>query len=188
MPVKAPKTSRHREVERKFDVVESTVSPSFEGIAAVAHVEKSPTQIARCDVLRHAGTRPGAQQDHPAAPHRGPGRWLASEVAGRTRRPHRDPGAAGRVRSRGTGQRAERVAGCRAGDCPRPARSNRSRASPPSAKPRCCTASRAQRWPSSATTTSPPGRPALPMAPAPTAGRASVARVGTGTRRIRGET
>jgi CHAD domain-containing protein len=44
MPVNAPKTSRHQEVERKFDVVESTVSPSFEGIAAVAHVEKSPTQ------------------------------------------------------------------------------------------------------------------------------------------------
>ena len=44
MPVKAPRTSRHLEVERKFDVVESTVSPSFEGIAAVAHVEKSPTQ------------------------------------------------------------------------------------------------------------------------------------------------
>lgn len=32
------------EVERKFDVVESTVSPSFEGIAAVARVEKSPAQ------------------------------------------------------------------------------------------------------------------------------------------------
>ena len=44
MPAKAPKTSRHLEVERKFDVVESTVSPSFEGIAAVAHVEKSPIQ------------------------------------------------------------------------------------------------------------------------------------------------
>lgn len=44
MPEKAPKTSRHLEVERKFDVVESTVSPSFEGIAAVAHVEKSPIQ------------------------------------------------------------------------------------------------------------------------------------------------
>lgn len=44
MPGKAPQTSRHREVERKFDVGESTVSPSFEGIAAVAHVEKSPTQ------------------------------------------------------------------------------------------------------------------------------------------------
>ncbi|MDT5260098.1 MAG: hypothetical protein QOD10_5178 [Mycobacterium sp.] len=38
------KPSRHLEVERKFDVVESTVSPSFEGIAAVAHVEKSPAQ------------------------------------------------------------------------------------------------------------------------------------------------
>ncbi len=43
MPVK-PQTSRHLEVERKFDVVESTVSPSFEGIAAVARVEQSPTQ------------------------------------------------------------------------------------------------------------------------------------------------
>ncbi|ORW49275.1 hypothetical protein AWB90_10320 [Mycobacterium paraense] len=44
MPVKAPKTSRHLEVERKFDVVESTVSPSFEGIAAVDHVDKSPIE------------------------------------------------------------------------------------------------------------------------------------------------
>src|ERR1700761_3688504 len=44
MPVKTPKTSRHVEVERKFDVVDSTVTPSFEGIAAVAHVEKSPVQ------------------------------------------------------------------------------------------------------------------------------------------------
>jgi CHAD domain-containing protein len=38
-----PKTSRHLEVERKFDVLESTVTPSFEGIAAVARVEKLPT-------------------------------------------------------------------------------------------------------------------------------------------------
>lgn len=44
MPGNAPKTSRHLEVERKFDVVDSTVTPSFEGIAAVAHVEKSPIQ------------------------------------------------------------------------------------------------------------------------------------------------
>ena len=41
---KAPKTSRHLEVERKFDVIDSTVSPSFEGIAAVARVETLPTQ------------------------------------------------------------------------------------------------------------------------------------------------
>ncbi len=39
-----PEPSRHLEVERKFDVLESTVSPSFEGIAAVARVEKLPTQ------------------------------------------------------------------------------------------------------------------------------------------------
>ncbi|KQH79937.1 hypothetical protein AO501_22505 [Mycobacterium gordonae] len=44
MPAKAPKTARHLEVERKFDVVESTGSPSFEGIAAVARVDKSPVQ------------------------------------------------------------------------------------------------------------------------------------------------
>jgi CHAD domain-containing protein len=44
MPAEAQKTSNYLEVERKFDVVESTVTPSFEGIAAVAHVEKSPTQ------------------------------------------------------------------------------------------------------------------------------------------------
>ncbi|HZC51956.1 MAG TPA: CYTH and CHAD domain-containing protein [Mycobacterium sp.] len=44
MPAEAQNTSRYLEVERKFDVVESTVSPSFEGIAAVAHVERSPTQ------------------------------------------------------------------------------------------------------------------------------------------------
>ncbi|MEB3982423.1 CYTH and CHAD domain-containing protein [Mycobacterium sp. 663a-19] len=44
MPAEAQNTSRYLEVERKFDVVDSTVSPSFEGIAAVAHVEKSPTQ------------------------------------------------------------------------------------------------------------------------------------------------
>lgn len=44
MPAKTPQTSRHLEVERKFDVGESTVSPSFEGIAAVAHIEKSPAQ------------------------------------------------------------------------------------------------------------------------------------------------
>jgi len=41
---KAPKPSRHLEVERKFDVLDSTVSPSFEGIAAVARTETLPTQ------------------------------------------------------------------------------------------------------------------------------------------------
>jgi CHAD domain-containing protein len=38
------KTSRHLEVERKFDVDESTVTPSFDGIAAVARVEISQVQ------------------------------------------------------------------------------------------------------------------------------------------------
>src|ERR1700744_2075997 len=44
MSADAPKTSRHLEVERKFDVVDSTVSPSFDGLAAVARVEKAPAQ------------------------------------------------------------------------------------------------------------------------------------------------
>ncbi len=37
-------SSRHLEVERKFDVDESTVSPSFDGLAAVARVERTPSQ------------------------------------------------------------------------------------------------------------------------------------------------
>jgi CHAD domain-containing protein len=36
--------SRHLEVERKFDVVESTVSPSFDGLSSVVRVERSPSQ------------------------------------------------------------------------------------------------------------------------------------------------
>ena len=44
MAASTPKTSRHVEVERKFDVVESTVSPSFEGLSSVARVERSPAQ------------------------------------------------------------------------------------------------------------------------------------------------
>ncbi|MDO3398600.1 CYTH and CHAD domain-containing protein [Mycolicibacterium neoaurum] len=45
MPTDKPKTSRHTEVERKFDVVESTVSPSFEGLALVSRVQHEPTQL-----------------------------------------------------------------------------------------------------------------------------------------------
>lgn len=44
MASKPPKTSRYREVERKFDVVESTVSPSFDGLAFLTRVERSPSQ------------------------------------------------------------------------------------------------------------------------------------------------
>ena len=36
--------SQHVEVERKFDVVDSTLSPSFDGLSAVARVERSPSQ------------------------------------------------------------------------------------------------------------------------------------------------
>lgn len=44
MPVEAPRMPGYLEVERKFDVDESTVTPSFEGVAAVARVEGSPIQ------------------------------------------------------------------------------------------------------------------------------------------------
>lgn len=40
MPAQKPKTTRHTEVERKFDVVDSAVSPSFDGLWAVARVER----------------------------------------------------------------------------------------------------------------------------------------------------
>jgi CHAD domain-containing protein len=36
--------SRYLEVERKFEIVESTVSPSFEGLSSVLRVERSPVQ------------------------------------------------------------------------------------------------------------------------------------------------
>src|SRR6185295_13526196 len=44
MTAKTPETSKHVEVERKYEVVDETISPSFEGIAAVARVERSPVQ------------------------------------------------------------------------------------------------------------------------------------------------
>lgn len=44
MAARTRQPSRHTEVERKFDVVESTVSPSFEGLSSVARVERSPSQ------------------------------------------------------------------------------------------------------------------------------------------------
>lgn len=44
MAAKTPKTSRHTEVERKFDVPESTVSPSFEGVSVIAEVKRLPVQ------------------------------------------------------------------------------------------------------------------------------------------------
>jgi CHAD domain-containing protein len=51
MPAKKLSTSRHVEVERKFDVTESTVSPSFAGIAAVSRIEKQPAQTLDAQYL-----------------------------------------------------------------------------------------------------------------------------------------
>jgi CHAD domain-containing protein len=44
MPADTPSPSRYVEVERKFDVGESTSSPSFGGIADVLRIERLPTQ------------------------------------------------------------------------------------------------------------------------------------------------
>jgi CHAD domain-containing protein len=44
MPDNAPSPSRYLEVERKFDVGESTSSPSFAGLADILRVERLPTQ------------------------------------------------------------------------------------------------------------------------------------------------
>ncbi|MGV0791097.1 CYTH and CHAD domain-containing protein [Mycolicibacterium sp. XJ1819] len=40
----AGKIDRHTEVERRFDVVDTTVAPSFDGLASVTRVERSPSQ------------------------------------------------------------------------------------------------------------------------------------------------
>ena len=64
------KPSRHTEVERKFAVVETTVSPSFEGLSVVARVERSPVQhldAVYFDTPEHALGRPPR---HVAPPHR----------------------------------------------------------------------------------------------------------------------
>ena len=44
MPVNAPSTSRYLEVERKFDVGESTQPPSFAGIADIVRVDRPEAQ------------------------------------------------------------------------------------------------------------------------------------------------
>ncbi|WP_102142735.1 CYTH and CHAD domain-containing protein [Mycobacterium hubeiense] len=44
MATSSPETSKYTEVERKFEVVDETVSPSFDGLSAVARVERSPSQ------------------------------------------------------------------------------------------------------------------------------------------------
>lgn len=55
MPAAKSKTSRHTEVERKFDVLETTVSPSFEGLTVVTRVQHSPTQTLEAVYYDTAG-------------------------------------------------------------------------------------------------------------------------------------
>jgi CHAD domain-containing protein len=44
MPTSAPSTTRHLEVERKFEVVEPAQSPSFADLAKITRVDKPPAQ------------------------------------------------------------------------------------------------------------------------------------------------
>jgi inorganic triphosphatase YgiF len=37
-------TARHLEVERKFDVLDSTVPPSFDGLDSIAVAKRAPSQ------------------------------------------------------------------------------------------------------------------------------------------------
>ena len=41
----ASATSRHLEVERKFEVLDSTVTPPFDGVASIAGVKRAPPQM-----------------------------------------------------------------------------------------------------------------------------------------------
>ncbi|MBO0866122.1 MAG: CYTH domain-containing protein, partial [Mycobacterium sp.] len=47
MAVDTPDASRYVEVERKYDVDDSTLSPSFAGLAAITRIEKQPPQTLR---------------------------------------------------------------------------------------------------------------------------------------------
>lgn len=47
--------SRHTEIEQKFDVTDTTVSPSFDGLAAVGRVEKLPTATLEAAYFDTAG-------------------------------------------------------------------------------------------------------------------------------------
>src|ERR1700733_15752331 len=44
MPASAPSTTRHLEVERKFDVIEPAQSPSFADLAKIVRIDKPPAQ------------------------------------------------------------------------------------------------------------------------------------------------
>nr|MCH9703057.1 CYTH and CHAD domain-containing protein [Actinomycetes bacterium] len=48
MAANSPKKSSHSETERTFDVVESTMTPSFDGLLSVARVERFLTQQLEC--------------------------------------------------------------------------------------------------------------------------------------------
>jgi len=86
MAARSPKTARHTETERKFEVVASTVKPSFAGLTAVSRAEPATTQLldavyydtSQLDLARHritlrrrtGGTDAGWHLKLPAGPDR----------------------------------------------------------------------------------------------------------------------
>ena len=93
MPVNAPSTSRYLEVERKFDVDESTQPPSLTGIAEIGRVERAETQALDAVYFDTAARDLAIQTNHVAPPHRRGRCRLASEAAGGPGCPHRSAGA-----------------------------------------------------------------------------------------------
>ena len=127
--------SRYLEVERKFEVVESTVSPVVRGAVVGGAGGALAVAAARRRLLRHAGPRSGRPPCHLAAPHRRHRRRLAPQIAGGTGRANRGAGTARRR------ERRRARTNCWTSCWPScvTARSARSRASRPAARSMCST-------------------------------------------------
>ena len=170
--------SGYLEVERKFEVVESTVSPVVRGAVVGGAGGAFAVAAARCRLLRHAGPRSRRPPRHVAPPHRWHRRRLAPQIAGRAGRQDRGASAARRR------ERRRRVpddlldvvlAIVRDRPVSPVARISTSRTVDVLLRTR-----RRPQWQSSATTDGRPRRPART-----TRVRAAVARVGAGTGRGR---
>ena len=83
------KSTEALEVERKFDVVESTVSPSFDGLSAVSRVERSPSHQLDAVYFDTPRPRSGGPTRDIAQAHRRARRRVASQTACGTGCPHR---------------------------------------------------------------------------------------------------
>ncbi len=94
MAPSTPGTSSYKEVERKFEVVESTVSPSFDGLSSVARVERSPAQQLDAVYFDTPGRDLAAHKVTFRRRTGGRRRRMAPQAARRTGRAHRGAGTA----------------------------------------------------------------------------------------------